>query len=147
MKNWVLLILIVFAFACNKEEKQAEEDRQIILDYIANNNLNAVEGNEGLFYVIENPGSGDQPGINSTVTVDYRGYFTDGSTFDQSGAGGATFPLTGVIRGWQIGIPLFKEGGTGKLLIPSALGYGENGTGGIPGNTVILFDIDLIDVQ
>jgi len=147
MKNWMLLLLLPLAFACNKEERQAEEDRQIILDYIADNNLDAIEGGQGLFYVIDNQGGGSQPNINSTVTVGYQGFFTDGSIFDQSGAGGATFPLSGVIRGWQIGIPLFQEGGTGTLLIPSALGYGENGTSGIPGNSVLIFNIDLIDVQ
>ncbi len=148
MKKFILpIFIIICCFACNKEERQADEDRQIILDYIEDNNLDAIEGDRGLFYVIDNQGSGESPTISSSVTVAYTGYFTDGGVFDQSGAGGITFPLTGVIEGWQIGIPLFQEGGTGTLLIPSAIAYGPNGTSGIPGNTVILFDIDLIDVQ
>ena len=51
-----------------------------------------------------------------------------------------------MIEGWKEGIPYFKEGGVGKLLIPSALGYGPNGNSGIPPNSVLIFDIGLIDV-
>ena len=58
-----------------------------------------------------------------------------------------TFPLSGVIQGWQEGIPLFKEGGSGILLIPSALGYGSQSVGSIPANSVLIFDINLIDVD
>ncbi|NND77942.1 MAG: peptidylprolyl isomerase [Flavobacteriales bacterium] len=148
MKNVILFVFVIaFCFSCNKDEKQAEEDRQIILDYIEDNDLDAIEGDQGLFYVVDVQGSGASPNSSSSVTVDYVGYFTDGDIFDQSGAGGSTFPLTSVIEGWQIGIPYYNEGGQGTLLIPSALGYGKDGSGSIPGNTVILFDIDLIDVQ
>ena len=148
MKIKVLLfIAVAICVSCNKEKKQAEEDEQIILDYIEENDLDAIEGDQGLYYVIDVQGSGATPTMSSSVIVNYVGYYTDGGVFDQSGAQGATFPLTGVIEGWQIGIPYFNEGGQGTLLIPSALGYGEDGSGSIPGNTVILFDIDLIDVQ
>ena len=67
--------------------------------------------------------------------------------FDQSSSNGITFPLSGVIQGWQEGIPLFKEGGSGILLIPSALGYGSQSVGTIPANSVLIFDINLIDVD
>jgi FKBP-type peptidyl-prolyl cis-trans isomerase len=54
--------------------------------------------------------------------------------------------LQNVILGWTEGIPYFKEGGSGKLLIPSALAYGPNGTTGIPPNSVLIFEIELIEV-
>jgi FKBP-type peptidyl-prolyl cis-trans isomerase FkpA len=82
----------------------------------------------------------------SDVKVAYKGYFTDGSVFDESSAAGITFNLQGVIAGWTEGIPFFKEGGTGKLLLPSALGYGKSGTNGIPKNSVLIFDIELLQV-
>jgi len=78
--------------------------------------------------------------------VAYTGYYTNGEIFDGSNAQGITFNLNGVIDGWRIGIPYFKEGGSGKLLIPSALGYGPNGGGSVPANSVLIFDIELIEV-
>jgi FKBP-type peptidyl-prolyl cis-trans isomerase FkpA len=66
--------------------------------------------------------------------------------FDESGSDGIVFPLNGVIEGWTEGIPYFKEGGSGKLLVPSALAYGRQGSGSIAPNTVLIFDVELIDV-
>ena len=54
-----------------------------------------------------------------------------------------TFPLSNVIQGWQEGIPLFSEGGSGVLLIPSALGYGGQAVGSIPANSVLIFEVSL----
>ena len=71
---------------------------------------------------------------------------TDGTVFDQSTSAGISF-LTNVILGWQEGIPMFSEGGTGKLLIPSPLGYGNRAVGNIPENSVLIFDVELIDTN
>mgnify|MGYP006246716607 FL=1 len=84
--------------------------------------------------------------MNSSVTVVYVGKLTDGTIFDQSNLLGATFPLANVIQGWQEGIPLFREGGSGMLLIPSSLGYGSQSVGNIPANSVLIFEISLIHV-
>jgi len=146
----LLLILVVFACsACRKNDasKQAEEDEEIILTYISDNNLDAVATGSGLYYVIENEGSGDHPTVVSDVTVAYTGELVSGVVFDQSSSQGATFNLSGVIQGWQEGIPLFKEGGNGLLLIPSALGYGNQPTGSIPANSVLIFEVELLDVD
>ncbi|MCX6297073.1 MAG: FKBP-type peptidyl-prolyl cis-trans isomerase, partial [Bacteroidetes bacterium] len=59
---------------------------------------------------------------------------------------GITFGLNEVIKGWTEGIPYFKKGGKGKLIIPADLGYGSDDYNGIPGNSVLIFDIKLIDV-
>jgi len=131
---------------CKKEVDYAQIDEDIIQQYITDNNLNAQATGSGLYYVIDNPGNGDTPNINSTVTVAYVGKLTDGTIFDQSGSVPATFQLSGVIQGWQEGIPLFSEGGSGTLLIPSALGYGNQAVGSIPSNSVLIFDVDLINV-
>lgn len=143
----ILVLLIVLpACAKRKAKKQAEEDDQIIQEYIATNNLNATKTESGLYVVIENQGTGAGCSGFSDVTVSYSGYFTNGSVFDESDAQGITFNLANVIQGWHEGIPYFKEGGNGKLLIPSALGYGRSGTGGIPPNSVLIFDVVLLDV-
>ena len=122
-------------------------DEDIILQYISDNNLNAEPTGSGLYYVINTNGNGNVPDINSIVTVAYKGTLTDGTIFDQSDANGLTFPLTNVIQGWQEGIPLFSEGGSGILLIPSALGYGNQPIGNIPANSILIFEVTLINVD
>ena len=99
-----------------------------------------------MYYIIEQQGTGPECNANSDVTVAYTGYFLDGQIFDGSDQQGVTFNLSGVIEGWTIGIPFFREGGTGKLLIPSALGYGSSNSGSIPANSVLIFDVTLVDV-
>lgn len=141
-----LLIISLVLFSCKKKEIQADKDENAIVDYIATNGLNAIATGSGLYYVIDAQGTGVSCNSNSTVKVAYTGYYLNGSIFDESSASGATFNLQGVIEGWTEGIPYFKKGGTGKLLIPSALGYGSSEHNGIPGNSVLIFDIHLIDV-
>ena len=125
-------------------EAQTEAD---IIAYIEANDLNATRTNSGLYYVIDNEGSGARPTSASNVTVAYKGYFLDGNTFDQSNAAGVSFGLNQVINGWTEGLQLFKEGGEGVLLIPSNLGYGSRGSCSIPRDAVLLFDIKLIRVN
>ena len=138
--------LLFIIFSCKKSVNYDQIDEEIILQYIADNNLNAQPTGSGLYYVIDNPGNGSQPNLNSTVTVAYVGKLTDGTIFDQSSSLGATFPLSNVIQGWQEGIPYFREGGSGILLIPSSLGYGSQSVGNIPANSVLIFEISLIYV-
>lgn len=132
---------------CNKSVDYTQLDEDIILQYISDNNLNAEPTGSGLYYVINSTGNGEFPNINSLVTVAYKGTLTDGTTFDQSSSNGITFPLSNVIQGWQEGIPLFSEGGSGILLIPSALGYGSQSVGNIPENSVLIFEVTLLNVD
>ena len=147
MKNLIALILILLTVSsCKKTPTvdQAKVDDDIIKNYISSNGLNATATGSGLYYVIKTVGTGANPTANSTVNVVYKGYFTNGSVFDQSSVSGASLSLASVIAGWQEGIPYFKKGGgKGILLIPSALGYGSQGSGSIPANSVIIFDITL----
>jgi FKBP-type peptidyl-prolyl cis-trans isomerase FkpA len=150
MIRYLLIFTLLFSFSsCKKRkaEKQAKEDEEIIQKYISDNKLSATATGSGLYYVISKQGTGANPSLGSSVTVAYSGYFTDGSTFDQSTSAGITFDLASVIKGWQEGIPYFKKGGKGILIIPSALAYGTAGSSGIPPNTVIIFTIDLLDVK
>lgn len=96
--------------------------------------------------MIEEPGTGEQPTASSNVTVAYKGYLINSSNpFDQSES--YTTSLQKVIPGWTEGLTYFKEGGKGKLLIPSHLGYGPFGTGPIPGGAVLIFDIKLKSIN
>ncbi len=148
MRSIIFLLLgsLILA-AC---EKQADKDQKLILQYIEDNNLNAIEGEEGLYYVIEIEGSGLAPTTSNNVTVHYEGFLLNGKKFDSSIDRGQvfSFSLSQVIRGWQLGIPKLKPGGKGKLLIPSQLGYGnQSPSPAIPKNAVLIFDVELISVQ
>lgn len=150
MMKRILLFLLVAAVSvqCKKdeEENQSEIDAEIITAYIAANELDAENIGNGLYFVDEETGTGESPTASSSVRVAYTGYYTNGQVFDASGSNGVVFGLNQVIRGWTVGIPYFKEGGKGKLIIPSEMAYGANPPSGIPPNTVLVFDIHLIEV-
>jgi FKBP-type peptidyl-prolyl cis-trans isomerase FkpA len=149
-KTVFLLLLIAAVFtACKKEDDsipQSEIDEQIILDYLAENDLEATKHESGLYYKIIKEGAGLQPSAFSQVEVYYKGYLINGSVFDETTQGSVIFPLGNMIEGWKIAIPMLKPGGRGLFLIPSALGYGSQGLYGIPANSVLVFEIDLVDV-
>ncbi|WP_369828808.1 FKBP-type peptidyl-prolyl cis-trans isomerase [Flavobacterium sp. 1] len=138
--------VLIFEIKLISVEYSAANDAEIV-KYIADNKLNAVKTASGLYYVIDEAGTGKQPTATSNVTVAYKGYFTNKTVFDQSTANGVSFNLQQVIKGWTEGIPYFKEGGSGKLLIPATLGYGSNNYSTIPGGSVLIFDIKLISVN
>ncbi len=143
---FLLLIAIATTSSCKKEEdnnEQAEIDKGLIEQYIADNQLNAQSTSSGLYYVITTAGGNDHPTIYSTVTVAYKGYLLNGEVFDESLV--FTSPLSSLIPGWKEGIPLIGNGGKIKLLVPSALGYGSSQAGSIPANSVLIFDITLYD--
>jgi len=151
MKNalfFTILIATLTTFSSCDTDYKAQDDA-LLQQYIKDINLTAIAAQDGLYYTMDVEGTGAQPsGIYSTVTVHYTGRFLEGGIFDTS-VGGNPYQnqLTGVILGWQYGIPHFKAGGKGKLLIPSHLAYGASGQGSIPANTPLVFEIDLIAVQ
>lgn len=104
----------------------------------------------GLQYQVVEPGQGDSPTINDTVTVHYTGTLVDGTVFDSSTKRGqpATFPVNAIIPGWTEALQLMKPGAKFKLVLPSELAYGEMGAGNVIGpNAVLLFDVELISVE
>ena len=151
MKNFLSALFILTLFiSCTKDNNSivdyTAKNEQEIKDYIAKNNLTAQRSNTGLYYIITEPGTGTQPTATSNVTVAYKGYFTNGTVFDQNAAG-IKIGLNQVIKGWTEGIPYFKTGGSGMLLVPAHLGYGSYNYNGIPGGSVLLFDVKLISVN
>ncbi len=95
-------------------------------------------------------GTGDEAPAHSTVTIHYLGVdFESGEEFDSSWSRGQSidFPLSGLIKGWQDGIPGMKVGGRRELVIPPSLGYGDQSPGGgIAANDTLVFVVDLLKV-
>ncbi len=132
-------------------QKNAAAEAEV-LNYIKEHNLNAQRLPSGMYLVVDNPGTGATPENGKKVKVNYRGTLFNGTEFDSSMKPGRTpfeFVLGQgqVIKGWDQGIPMFKVGGKGKLLIPPAMGYGEQGQGNIPANSWLVFDIEVLGVS
>jgi len=104
----------------------------------------------GLQFETLRKGTGAKPTAASTVTVNYAGTLVDGTEFDNSYKRGepATFPVSGVIPGWTEGLQLMSEGGKYRLVVPSALAYGERGAGkDIGPNATLIFEVELLKVK
>jgi FKBP-type peptidyl-prolyl cis-trans isomerase len=101
----------------------------------------------GLQYRVVKSGSGETPGPDDVVTVSYRGAMVDGYVFDQTKPGETrNLPANKVVPGWKEALSLMKAGDEWELVLPSALGYGENRAGTIPPNQTLVFDLQLIAV-
>lgn len=126
-----------------------EDDQQVITDYLSANNLIATKRESGMHYIIEEEGIGTlYPSANSVVTVKYKGYFTDGTIFDENETG-IEFQVSNVIVGWQEGLSLMKKQSKAQFFIPSSLAYGSQPVGGLNGRecSVIIFDVELEDFR
>ena len=102
-----------------------------------------------LQYQVLNAGTGPMPQANDKVTVNYRGTLLDGTEFDSSYKRGqpASFPVGNVIPGWTHALEKMPSGSTWKLFIPADLAYGESGRPGIPPNSVLIFEVELLSVE
>jgi len=155
------LIVSVFAIlwlGCSKDEcnlepnlavnqEQLAKDIEAIDAYLASNDIEAQTHPSGLRYVIKRSGEGDRPNYCSNVSVSYEGKTLNGNIFD-SRSTPINFPLENLITGWQIGIPLIKEGGRITLYIPSVYAYGASGIGSdIPSNASLEFEILLFQTN
>jgi FKBP-type peptidyl-prolyl cis-trans isomerase FkpA len=165
MKKFLLLTVLTIAlsvqFGCSKSSTSTactnatvESEDAKMLAYISANNITATKHSSGMYYQVITPGTGVTPTSSSRVFVRYSGYTTDNKVFDsQTDATKTNWVLATLIAGWQIGIPLIKPGGKIKLVVPSAYAYGCAGakdSGGnvvIPANSILVFDIELVDVQ
>lgn len=104
----------------------------------------------GIQYEVLKKGDGKKPGKTDTVTVHYHGSLVDGKVFDSSVKRGqpATFPLNGVIKGWQEVLPLMPTGSKWKVVIPPELAYGAKGAGASIGpNETLIFEIELLAIK
>lgn len=103
----------------------------------------------GLQYTVLEKGNGPTPGIDDAVKVHYSGTLIDGTVFDSSYKRGqpVTFPLNGVIKGWTEALQLMRVGSKHRLFIPSGLAYGEQGSGPIGPNSMLIFEVELLGIE
>lgn len=157
MKRIALLFsvgIVVLSSGCLKDsgnnsckDKTVQSESATILAYASAQGITATAHSSGLYYQVITQGTGATPTASSKVYVTYTGKLLDGTVFDSGSTPAGGWSLSGLIPGWQIGLPLIQKGGSIKLIIPSSLAYGCRGVGSIPGNSVLYFDIQLTDVQ
>ena len=151
LKLFLLFVMAGAVISCKKDaydaEKQLKADEELIKAFVAKNNIPAQRHETGVYYHIVSSGTGNfKYSANTRVTVKYTLRLLDGSVIPQTTAP-IEFTLGGVIPGWQIGVPLIQKGGKIRLLVPSPYAYRNSAQGGIPANSVLDFDIELIDAQ
>lgn len=136
--------------AMKKQQEAGEENKKKGAEYLEKNKT--AEGVKvtasGLQYKVEKEGDGKTPLKTDTVKAHYKGTLIDGTQFDSSYDRGqpAEFPVQGVIPGWSEALQLMKVGAKYKLFIPPELAYGASGRPGIPANSVLVFEVELIDI-
>lgn len=153
IKLFSFILLAVFTFSSCKKgevydaEKQLAADELLIKEFISEHNIPAQRHQTGVYYQVITPGSGNFVyTANTQITAKYTLRLLNGDVIPQSTAP-IQFSLGGVIPGWQIGIPLIQKGGKIRLIIPSPYAYQNSAQGNIPANSVLDFDVELVDVQ
>ena len=154
----VIIVLFVLS-SCTDEDsilikskqEQLEFDILRIEGYLNENNLFGFTSlDNGLYYKVIEEGNSLFPVNGDTLKVNYVGQFLDGIEFDRNGTGQPFEFILGtglVIQGWDIGLKYIDEEGTGILIIPSGLGYGNIVSGSIPPNSVLVFRVSLLDIK
>ena len=157
-----LLAVLVFATGCFKNSNGCSyTDNNIVApasevtaleNYLFSNGItSAVKHPAGFYYEVVDQGTGPKPALCSIVSVNYTGKLTNGNPFDSQTS--QSFQLGALIEGWRKGLPLIQKGGSIKLYIPPSLGYGavdvkdNQGNVAVPANSILIFDIDLLEVQ
>ncbi len=156
----VLVVVALVVTACAKKETQEQAASSAPTpSTMANPNASKPASTsaivtlpDGLKYEVLRQGNGPEAKAGQTVAVHYTGWLTNGTKFDSSVDRGQPFDFTlgqgQVIKGWDEGVAGMKVGEKRKLTIPSQLGYGERGAGGvIPPNATLVFDVELLGIQ
>ena len=133
--------------AKNNKEKYRIENLDFLEDKKEEEGVKSLA--QGVLYEVINSGDGKQANLRSIVSVYYKGELINGKVFDDNTKQGYpdAFRLNELITGWQIAIPQMKEGDKWRIYIPSELGYGKRGTHGIPGDSTLVFEIELVKVS
>jgi FKBP-type peptidyl-prolyl cis-trans isomerase FkpA len=152
LKFVVFLVLVGGSFSsCRKDKNYTFQDEMAKLKkYIQDNNITTKPTSSGLYFIETLAGTGEKARAGLDVAVRYKGYFLDGTVFDQNLDASEPFKFRlgwgYVIAGWDEGITYMREGGKATLIVPSSLAYSYRGTEGIPAYTSLIFEVELIKV-
>ena len=133
------------------KKEQGKKDESVQRDqYIKDHNITAKPTADGLYYIEKTKGTGTQADPGKKVKVHYTGTLLNGKKFDSSLDRNEPFEFTlgkgMVIRGWDEGIAMMKQGGKATLIIPSSIGYNDRDMGDIPAFSTLVFDVELLEV-
>lgn len=148
----IFLLAGFFIYRTWSNHKIADINFQIGQDFLADNGKKegVITTESGLQYQVLQEGTGTaHPTAKSRVKVHYHGTLIDGTVFDSSVERNEpiSFGLNQVIKGWTEGVQYMVEGEKIRLFVPSTLGYGKSGSGPIPPATVLIFEIELLEIQ
>lgn len=164
MKNKIFVLaaasMLISIVSCNSEKKYEEEEKSLINDYIAHNNITVAPDANGLYYIELTPGTGEKIEIGDSLGVFYVGKFLDGTEFNNNLEETTPFRFRldqyGLIEGWTIALTKMKLGTKAQLLVPSKLAYGSAGYGYydyygryisvIPGYSPLLFELEVVEL-
>lgn len=150
MRHLFLVCIFLVVMSCQKEAIQHDNDIELIKEYLATNAINAIEDKESnLFYSIDSRGSDSVSPIRDNaiiVEVKYKAYLLDGTLVYDTGNSSTKVALDESIYGWQLALPKMNVHDKILLFLPSRLAYGEEGNDNIPPNSVLIFDLELIEV-
>lgn len=136
--------------AMKKQQEEAENNKKIGAEFLEKNKSAAgvKVTASGLQYIVEKEGTGKTPTKDDIVKCHYTGTLINGEKFDSSVDRGqpAEFPVSGVIPGWTEALQMMKVGSKVKLFVPPELAYGPSGRPGIPANSVLIFEVELLDI-
>lgn len=134
-----------------KAMADAEKNKSLSTEFLSKNKAKPTvkTTTTGLQYEVLKEGKGKKPSLKDKVQVHYTGTLITGSKFDSSHDRGqpAEFPVNGIIKGWQEALQMMPEGSVFRLYIPPELGYGPQPQPGIPPNSVLVFDVELLKVN
>ena len=143
--------MILQAIAMAEMKKKAEENQKVVNLFMDKNKMEpgVMVTESGLQYKIITTGTGSKPTAEQKVKVHYTGKFIDGKIFDSSVERGepVVFGVSEVIKGWTEALQLMPVGSKWTLYVPPMLGYGEQGNQRIPGNSILIFDVELLGIE
>jgi FKBP-type peptidyl-prolyl cis-trans isomerase FkpA len=144
--NILIFLIIGSCKTYSDDDKKIIETK--IENYIKKSTIKYQKSESGLYYIIEHQGEGEFIKITDEVSFNYVGRFLNGEIFDgQFKSKAITFEVTKLIEGWKEAMLYLKKGGKAKLIVPPYLGYGDYDLEEIPKNSILLFDISILDVK
>lgn len=142
-----LISLLVTSCKTYSEEEVQGFDKTI-QKFVMKSGLNYEKSESGLYYLIEKEGEGEFIKFTDEVSFRYTGKLLSGKTFDgRYKRTPITFEVSKLIEGWKEGMMYLKKGGKAKLIVPPTLGYGDNQLPDIPANSILYFEIEVVDVR